>query len=164
MYHVSRMNVLDRLKQLIHDVHLVDVLQDVALLNDVVKIGFWGNGPKRVSGQMSENRRGTWPVVKFFFEPGKTHPCTRISDICPDRCSPCEDRSVVWCSRDWRMIIGTLSRETSSARPFGYQRRRRSSSSQPSPCFSCRSPSKRYRKPTKQISCVWVCVCARAFL
>jgi len=54
---VARMYVLDRLKKLIHDEDLVDVLEDVASLNDVVKIGFWGNGPKRVSGQKSENRR-----------------------------------------------------------------------------------------------------------
>lgn len=59
VYHVPRMNVFDRLKQLIHDEHLVEVLQDLALLNHVVEIGFWGNGPKRVSGQKSENRRGT---------------------------------------------------------------------------------------------------------
>lgn len=52
------MNVFDRLKQLIHDEDLVDVLEDVALLNDVVEIGFWGNGPKRVSGEMSGSRRG----------------------------------------------------------------------------------------------------------
>jgi len=51
--------ILDRLKKLIHDEDLMDVLKDVAPLNDVVKIGFWGNGPKRVSGQKSENRR-TW--------------------------------------------------------------------------------------------------------
>lgn len=52
------MNVFDRLKQLIHDEHLVEVLQDLALFNHVVEIGFWGNGPKRVSGQKSENHRG----------------------------------------------------------------------------------------------------------
>lgn len=58
VYHVPRMYVFDRLKQLIHDEHLVEVLQDLALLNHVVEIGFWGNGPKRVSGQKSENHRG----------------------------------------------------------------------------------------------------------
>lgn len=58
VYHVPRMNVFDRLKQLIHDEHLVEVLQDLALFNHVVEIGFWGNGPKRVSGQKSENHRG----------------------------------------------------------------------------------------------------------
>lgn len=56
---VARVYVLDRLKKLVHNENLVDVLEDVAPLDDIVKVGFWGNGPKRVSGQKSENRR-TW--------------------------------------------------------------------------------------------------------
>lgn len=62
MDNVARVYVLDRLKKLVHNEDLVDVLEDVAPLDDVVKIGFWGNGPKRVSGQKSENRR-TWHVT-----------------------------------------------------------------------------------------------------
>lgn len=62
----------------------------------------------------------------FFFGPGLTHPCTRTRDICPGRCSPCADRSVVWCSRDWRTTVGTLFHGTSSARPSGFEKRRRS--------------------------------------
>lgn len=57
VYNVARVYVLNCLEELVHDEDLMDVLQDVAPLNDVVKIGFWGNGPKRVSGQKFEYRR-----------------------------------------------------------------------------------------------------------
>lgn len=150
VYHVSWMNVFDRLKQLIHDEHLVEVLQDLALLNHVVEIGFWGNGPKQVSGQKSENRRGMWPSFEFFFGPGKTHPCTRIRDKYLGRCSPCEDRSVVWCCRDWRMIVETLSHGMYAVHPSDFWRHRRSSSPLLFPCFSCLSPSIQYRKPIEK--------------
>lgn len=40
MNNVARVYVFDRLKELVHDEDLVDVLKDIAPLNDVVKIGF----------------------------------------------------------------------------------------------------------------------------
>lgn len=43
MNNVTRVYVLDCLKKLIHDEDLVDVLEDVAALDDVVQVGFWGN-------------------------------------------------------------------------------------------------------------------------
>lgn len=40
MNDVTGVYILDSLEQLIHDEDLMDVLEDVALLNDVVEIGF----------------------------------------------------------------------------------------------------------------------------
>lgn len=89
-------------------------------------------------------------LCEFFFGPGKTHPCTRTRDKCPGRCSPCEDRAVVRCSRDWRTTVETLSHGMCAARPSDPGKRRRSSSPPPSPCFSCLSPSIRSRMPVER--------------
>lgn len=64
------MYVLDRPKQLIHDEDLVDVLEEIALLDDVVEIDFWGNVFQAKCLRIAAAR----DLRELSFEPGKTHP------------------------------------------------------------------------------------------